>query len=237
MRVSALPAWLFVLLCVLLGTSATSYYYLRVASVEEPTDSDERVRTGDPGDSTAPTSGPRPKPGPKAVLLLVIQTRLVTQSQSELAHELREIRKEHAQQLIDGSVWVVNRAGRSTWDLSSPLPEDQAFANNDIKRALGKARETVSALQDRLRTEDRKPAVLLVWGNDVDPTTVPGLTKEDVRMPRPVALFWIGYANDCPWLIEALGKGSVVCRLDRDIQNLSHVYLPEYFRPQRRNVP
>jgi hypothetical protein len=179
----------------------------------------------------------RPKSGTRGVLLLVIQTRLVTQSQHELAQELREVRKAHASQLIDGSVFVVNRAGRSTWDLSSPLLEEQAIANDDIKLAMDKARVAMSALQDRLRKEDRKPAVLLVWGNDVDPTTVPGLTKEDVRMPRPVALFWIGYAAESRWMIEALGKGAVVCRLDRDIQNLSNVYLPEYFSPQGGNVP
>src|SRR5262249_38784776 len=203
------------------------------------TNSDERIDNSDPGNApTAPGSGTRPKQGPKGVLLLVIQTRLVTEVQSELAQELRQVRKEHGGQLIDGSVFVVNGAGRSTWDLSL-LREEHAIANDDIKRAMGRAREAVSAFQGRLRKDDQKPAVLLVWGNDVDPSTVTGLTREDVTMPRPVALFWIGYPAESRWMIEALGKGSIVCRLDRDIQNLSSIYLPEYLSPslQEGTVP
>src|SRR5205823_2573854 len=154
-----------------------------------------------------------------------------TQVQHDLAQELRESLKDRTKQLIDGTVFVVNRAGRSTWDLTAPLPADQAFPNDDVKNAMSMARDAVNAFQDQLRKDDRKPAVLLIWGNDVDPAGIAGLKKEDVRMPRPVALFWIGYAAESRWMIEALGKGSVVNRLDRDIQNLSAVYLPEYFIP------
>lgn len=237
MRVSALGPWLTTLACVLLGTAGTGYYYYALQTPPSPQPEAAQPKPepltarGPPADdppsqSKPPAGSERPAPRPHTevpkphsagagVLVLVLQTDLLSKEgvQAELVKELKALTQKHSRHLLGGSVYLVNKEKTGApWDGErESLRAEAAFGSADVK-------ETFAACAKAMRRLG-VARTLLVWGCDIDPEMA-DVKKEDLALPRPVTLFWIGHADDSPWLREALGPGSKLLRLDRDIRSL-----------------
>jgi hypothetical protein len=242
MKVSALGPWLTILACVLLITVSASYYYhalqkpppdptpaaqgkpppeapppkARGTAADEPPPRPKAKGSERPAPQPSPRpEPPQPRPAGGDVLVLVLQTDLLTREaeQAELVKELKALVQKQGRRLLGGGVHLVNkeRAG-APWDVErQPLRAEAAFASADVK-------ETFAACARAMRRTGAA-RTLLVWGCDIDPEMA-DVSKEDLKLPRPVTLFWIGHADDSLWLRDALGRGSKLLRLDRDIRSL-----------------
>jgi hypothetical protein len=232
MKTQAVPIWLALVGCLVLGNLAAALTYWSVRDAgRSATDAPSPVDSGAAAimRDFPDIPGRLPKPVvdamdsiadklPGDVLFVVLDTRYFRQHGDEWAEQLTTIQTDLAGRMFGNSMQLVDRKTNRPWNPARPLPAgEDVFADDDVEDAFAQAFAVVEEFGRRARWP-RAFKTFVVWMSDVNPD-VPPRKQVQVRPQKWLMLLWHGRPEPSRRLTELFGDDSIV-RFKQDTTGL-----------------